>query len=193
LQTHARRRRVDRMPQWNDQGADRGTMVALQQQTEQAAQYAQGSYYGVSSVLGSMSSLQSQMTTLQSALTPPTLQYYAANLDGAALESLVATTPVGSHLEVWGWCSSTTSASSTYVQLRSGNTANDASSVPLKDLQNYVYDTAKKRPIGPSCSINIPPGTRALWRSRDGEGLIVKKDDASHPHDFELWFRTVPN
>lgn len=180
------------MPQWNDQGADRGTMVALQQQTEQAAQYAQGSYNGISTVLGNMSSLQAQMTALQSALTP-TLQYYAANLDGAALESLVATTPVGYHLEVWGWCSSTTSASPTYVQLRSGNTANDASSVPLKDLQNYVYDTAKKRPIGPSCSINIPPGARALWRSRDDEGLIIKKDDASHPHDFELWFRTVPN
>lgn len=181
------------MPQWNDQGADRGTMLALQQQVaavsqdaSDASQYAQAGYYAIGSV-------SSQMSSLEATVALPVLQYYASPLDGVALETLVATAPVGYHLEVWGWCSSTSSATLSYVQLRSGNTANDASSVALRDLQNYVYDTAKKRPIGPACSVNIMPGARALWRSRDDQGIIVKKDTASLPHDFELWFRTVPN
>lgn len=120
----------------------------------------------------------------------PDLQYYGADLDGADLESLVAVVGVSTHIEIWGWLSYG-GAFPTFVSLRSGNTANNASSVSILDLAG-VYPVSTLKPIGnASSNVCMLPGSRPLWRTANGTGLIAKKEDASGEHRFDVWFKSV--
>ena len=78
----------------------------------------------------------------------------------------------------------------TYVHLRSGNTINDGSSTPVRNMLDQ-YDITIPRGINSGGGFVVPPGARALWRTVNSKGLIIKKVDAAAQMRVEVWFRTV--
>jgi hypothetical protein len=117
------------------------------------------------------------------------LSWYGGDFQGTDLEVLLASVGAGFHIEVWGLIV-TGGSTPTYVHLRSGNKINDGTSTPVRNMLDQ-YDITIPRGINSGGGFVVPPGARALWRTVNSKGLIIKKVDAAAQMRVEVWFRTV--
>lgn len=153
-------------------------------------QQLQATVNGLQFAIGGLQNSIANMMAVVAGLNPP-LQWYGGPFDAPDLEVVAGVVGAGSHLEVFGWLVSA-SAVATSVSLRSGNVANNGTSVPIRNLADN-FDATILFPIGAGMGVSVPPGGRPLWRTVNDTGLIVRKENPLAQHHVQVFFRTVSN